>query len=203
LSRCAPLIESAAYEAVLRGWRNGGIAVVGLLIGGLLGLGRVDRLPREQPWQPLGSPPAEVTGLLQIDRGELYVAAADDQIYRCCWEPAALPEFPSYPPSHFPCEGSQDKPIPPGTTVDRLEVIYCGPDYGLSYAYVLLEDGSVWSWSYAEDALTTIGTLLTYPLGGIGGGLLLGGAIAVWSWRRRRREWKQQPPGGGPAAPEE
>ena len=169
------------------------LAVVGLLIGGLMGLGQVDRLPREQPWQPLGSPPAKVTGLLQIDRGELYVAAADDQIFKCCWERSELPEFPSFPPSHFPCEVPQEKPTPPGTIVDRLEVTYCGADYGLAYSYVLLDDGSVWKWAFTQDPLAGIGILLLYSLGGIGGGLLLGVAIAVWSWRRRRKKWKEPP----------
>jgi len=171
------------------------LAVAGLLIGGLMGLGRADRLPREQPWQPLGSPPAKVTGLLQIDRGELYVAAADDQIYKCCWERSELPEYPSYPPSHFPCDASQEKPAPSGTVVDRLEVTYCGPDYGLAYAYILLDDGSVWKWASAEDPLAAIGNLVSYSLGGIGVGLLVGGSTAIWSWRRRSRKWKQPPHG--------
>ena len=169
------------------------LAVVGLMIGALVGFGRVDRLPLEQPWQPLGAPPATITGLLQIDRGDLYVAAADDQIYKCCWARSELPAYPSGPGSHFPCDVSQEKPSPPAGVIDRLEVTYCGPDYGISYAYVLLEDGSVWKWSFAQDGLATMGALLTYSLGGVGGGFLLGGSIAIWSWRRRRKKWKEPP----------
>jgi|SRR3990172_4463262 len=169
------------------------LAVVGLLIGGLMGARRMDRLPLGKPWEPLGSPPAKVTKLLRIDWEGDYVATADDQVYKCCWERSELPEFPSYPPSHFPCDVSQEKPAPPGTTIDELEVTYCGPDYGVSSALVLLEDGSVWRWSYVSNPLAAIGILLSYSLGGIAVGFLLGGSIALWSWRRRRKKWKEPP----------
>jgi hypothetical protein len=171
------------------------LAVVGLLIGALLGFGRVDKLPLEEPWEQVGSPPARVTALLMIDRGDLYVTAADDQVYRCCWERSELPDYPSGPGSHFPCDVSQEKPSPPAGVINRLDITYCGPDYGLAYAYVLLDDGSVWRWSHAQDGLATMGALLTYSLGGIGGGFVLGGTIAIWSWRRRSRKWKQPPHG--------
>lgn len=169
------------------------LAVVGLLIGALLGFRRVDELPLEEPWEQVGSPPARVTALLMIDRGDLYVTAADDQVYRCCWERSELPDYPSGPGSHFPCDVSQEKPSPPAGVINRLDITYCGPDYGLAYAYVLLDDGSVWRWSYAQDGLATMGAVLTYSLGGVGGGLLFGGAVAIWSWRRRSRKWKQPP----------
>jgi hypothetical protein len=172
----------------------------GLLLGGLMGIRRAEGLSREEPWRPLGSPPTRVTRLLRIDADGAYVAASDDQVYKCCWEPSELRESPSYPSSHFPCEGDQDRPTAPGKVIDQQEVAYCGPDYGISYALVLLDDGSVWEWSYASNPLAGIGILLSYALAGIASGFLLGGSIAIWSWRRRWRKWKQPPQEQGSGA---
>lgn len=167
------------------------LGAVGLLVGGLLALARVNNLPQREPWEPLGSPPKPVTELIRIDWEDVYVAATDGEVYRCCWERTELPEFPTHPPSHFPCDVSIEKSTPPGQVVDRLDVTYCGPDYGISYGLALLEDGTVWKWSYDSSPLGAFGAVVMYSLCGAGAGLLIGGSIAVRSWRRRMRKWRQ------------
>jgi len=158
--------------------------LVGLLTGILLGFRQSSRLSLT-PWQRLDDPPDRITELALIDWADLYVQTEGEKILKCCWVESELPRSPSGPASHFPCESTLLKPTPPGRALDRLDVTYCGPDYAPSYSYVLLEDGTVWRWSYSGGGLAAFGAILTYGLCGLGLGLGSGLLVVAGSrWRR-------------------
>jgi hypothetical protein len=180
-----------ALQGALSALLVAAFGVIGLLVGGGLGLQRAGELLLT-PWRRLEAPPEPITRFLLISGDDLFVQAAEGRIYRCCWSVAELPPYPAYPSTHFPCESSLARPTPPGTVVDQIERTYCGADYGIFYQYVLLEDGSVWQWSYAGSGLEAGSTILTYGLCGLGSGLSAGG-LAVWgAWRLRRRLTRAQ-----------
>ena len=131
-------------------------------------------------WQPLGSPPGGAVDILDADASFVYVMNSQGEVYRWLidWEKTQPLERPLLDPDRV-CEPMAPRlPAPPGEVVDRIEGTQCYADGAGYFHYVLLEDGSLWKWSFIASPLI----LFLYPLLGIAGciaGALLAGLFVI------------------------
>ncbi|MDW8328315.1 MAG: hypothetical protein RMK99_17285 [Anaerolineales bacterium] len=77
----------------------------------------------------------------------------------------------------------------PGKVVDALQVQWCHFEAGEEVNYVVLEDGSVWSWRHRDANFLNLARWFAAPAGGFLVGVLSSAALllAIWPRRRARR----------------
>jgi hypothetical protein len=159
------------------------LAFIGSLIGGMETRGSFE------PWHPLGVPPEQAIEIYAHTDNTPFVKTVNGNFYHCtyfrqsdsqnCWTKVdrsdleIVDSYPCIPDVHF------NVPSPPGEVVDMFEFEGCAG--GLSVVttqnnFALLEDGSVWAWSYGYSNFSGISTM-GYILEGFYWGMILGGII--------------------------
>jgi hypothetical protein len=165
-------------------------------------------------WQQLPQPPVSldhfVAGrLTDASQGEIVAATADGTLYAlpcpdlsCQWSkrdglpPVVGESQPGLCPqgSGPDAEVVANKPKVPGRVVDGYETRYCRTSYdNTDLHYVLLEDGSVWVWEWAEHGrsgyyanVTKWLAMVIFGAIGVIVGLLAGIIVVVLAIRRSR-----------------
>jgi len=140
-------------------------------------------------WEALGSPPERAQRLAGIgfQNGAYDVVAetAAGRRYYCCWQPAQTDLFvsrgncPSLEPLRFPLDALPGRPV---DCVGEMQWEWV-TEY---HYYVLLEDGSVWSWDYRYGLGDHLFNAYILPALGFAAALLLAMGHAVWGRIRRR-----------------
>lgn len=138
-------------------------------------------------WQPVSLGGEKATRILGQDRpsGDVYIQTSQGNVYSCTptnCVPAPAP-VPQVSNPHF--NGDYNPPPPPADVIDSLTVP--PPIYGLcggQINFVILADGSVWSWSKIGCCEMGCFIIIIYPLGGMVLGLVAGIIILI-IWRRR------------------
>jgi hypothetical protein len=149
-------------------WKVLAITVLLLLVGCSLGLASsyvLELIPTSN-WKQLERSPeplAELVTTLPINvlSGGIYGRTAAGTLYlyscsgTCGWTKAdqlpSPPDKTDYWSGTCP-SGLQEpdrfvlKPLAPGRVIDSYATRYCGPDYLVDTYFILLDDGSLWSW---------------------------------------------------------
>jgi len=162
-------------------------------------------------WQRLTAPPQKPVEIVGAKMGQdmsatIYVKTTDNRIYSCrgksgeCWIETNAPAKKAENFGSGSCGGSRsNSPYsvsnPPGKVVDRVQVEFCGADYGSLVEYAILDDGNVWTWKHTSGALAGLGLMFFCTIGGAGAGMALGAAIVIPFWARwLARRNRQGPP---------
>jgi hypothetical protein len=167
------------------------VIVIATILGGVAGYVLFDvseyRLPGGE-WHPVSLGQEKATRILGIDSesySAVYVQTNQGTVYSCdstgC-KPAPVPQVSSTrfdKPRYTP-------PQPPGDVNDSLGVSYTGLCSGQAN-FVILSDGSVWTWNKVGCCEIGCVVVLVYPLCGLVLGLMAGILVLV-VWRRRRRK---------------
>jgi hypothetical protein len=139
-------------------------------------------------WSSLGSPPeaaVKIAGEFLCDRTYgVVVQAASGARYLSCssgWKP--WEEKFGKPWSLSPCRGNPPTQYCPAFERLPKPVRACGMKYTnewtiIETVYTVLDDGSVWHWNFTYG----IGTVLSYWLGGLMAGLVVGIFISIGVW---------------------
>jgi ABC-type antimicrobial peptide transport system permease subunit len=139
-------------------------------------------------WSTLGFPPSGAVAILGeapcVDQYEVVVGSASGTNYINCqtgWQKWDNP--PDSAGSPAKCQGDPPSAYSPG--FDRLPfsvkdcVMQFSNEWNISEkVYTVLEDGSVWHWSFTYGMSTVLG----YLFGGLLIGLVAGIAISIWFW---------------------
>jgi ABC-type antimicrobial peptide transport system permease subunit len=142
-------------------------------------------------WSTLGFPPSGAVAILGeapcVDQYEVVVGSASGTNYINCqtgWQKWDNP--PDSAGSPAKCQGDPPSAYSPG--FDRLPfsvkdcVMQFSNEWNISEkVYTVLEDGSVWHWSFTYGMSTVLG----YLFGGLLIGLVAGIAISILAWLKR------------------
>ncbi|CAG0942993.1 hypothetical protein ANRL1_01164 [Anaerolineae bacterium] len=151
-------------------------------------------------WQRLTAPPQKPVEIVGAKMGRdgwatIHVKTMDNRIYSCrgrsveCWVETNAPANKVENFGGGSCVGSKSKSPysvsnPPGKVVDRIQVEFCGADYGTLIEYAILDDGNVWMWNHTSGALAGLGVMAICAIGGALAGMALGAAIVIPFWIR-------------------
>ena len=140
-------------------------------------------------WERLPEPPARVEKFVGGSTSQVFIQAADGQIYACtlaggeCWAPAdAPPDYPSIDAACAEYPIRYDLSAPPGKVMDVLETQWCHFEAGEQTNYALLEDGSLWRWHHRDANFLNLARAGVSALGGCVAGLLFGAIILFSFW---------------------
>jgi hypothetical protein len=132
-------------------------------------------------WEPLPQPREEIA-LIGADWNSAYVETADGKIYSV--SDSSLREVTDADTAMHGfnwCDRLREPPRPPGVVIDsEVACLNTGEDIQQSN-YILLEDGSLWIWTYYSSFMT----MGIYPVMGVFilvSLLLFGLSIALWRW---------------------
>lgn len=142
------------------------------------------RLPGGQ-WQPVSLGGEKATRILGVDTRSqfVYIKTAQSNVYSCNYNGCVLAPAPQVSSPRVVERYNYNPPPPPGEVRDSLAVPYFGLCSG-QMNFVILSDGSVWSWSKVGCCEMGCFIVIVYPLGGMVLGLVAGIVILV-IWRRR------------------
>jgi len=193
--------------------------ILGMVAGPLL-MRAAEKLPQGE-WNELPPPPEPLARFvantpINYFGGEIYAETAAGTLYAlvcdetCDWvKQDALPPPPDAE-SYWSgtCMAGYETPDPemlkpraPGTIVDRYETRYCGPDYFLDTFFLLLDDGTVWTWGKTDSAYGRLTATFASGFIGLIAGLIAGIVVVsiVAVTRRRAASRTDKPP--APPAP--
>lgn len=169
--------------------------ILGLILTAVLFF--LDTLLPRGNWEPLETPPEPLVRFvantpIHFFGGEIYASTAEGTLYAygcdgnaCTWDRREELPPPPDPSSYWSgtCAGGNTpsgfilKPLPPGRVIASHATRYCGPDYETDTFFILLQDGSVWSWSKFSSAL---GYMVAFLAGGLAGPIAgFAGALAL------------------------
>ena len=171
-------------------WKIPLVTILLLVLGCGLGLASsyVPELMPTSDWTQLERSPeplADLVTTLPINMlsGGIYGRTAAGRLYlhscaggRCGW--SAVDQLPPPPDKNDywsgTCHtGSQKpdrfvlEPPAPGKVIDSYATRYCGPDYDMDTYFVLLDDGSLWSWGTFWSVYTVLVQLTWALIGGL------------------------------------
>ncbi len=132
-------------------------------LGGIIGYGwYLSDLEPDDTWKPLGAPPTKAVHLLAVRSDTVYVQTANQKIYSCyrpsqyersCWNLSET--IPEDLLGGDPIGFSPLIPPRPNNVQESLAVRYIGPGmahhFSMSYAYILLSDGTVMQWTDSPE----------------------------------------------------
>ena len=150
---------------------------------------------QENSYQKVASLPEKATEILTGDYSSLYLSTVDGNVYFCdiakqassCTQIA--PEAVPTPPTVFiPCRDLPSPPPAPGKVIGSYE--YCMHyEAGLDQrVWIILDDGSVWSWRMGCGMLGCSSAGLWMVLGGIVGFVVGMVIVTRLESRRKNRE---------------
>ncbi len=148
-------------------------------------------------WRSLGAVPGHGVEIVTGDNDVVYVRTAAEGIYSCahrtpavageCWqkaqEPLSIDSDARFDQGLF--EG--DPRPPPGTLADSLRVMVRFGEDALETRYVLLGDGTVWTWDFGTDGYWTLFVIVLGLAGSLSLviGLIIGWAVLMRLLARR------------------
>jgi hypothetical protein len=146
-------------------------------------------------WQSLGIPPQKASKILKADTMFVYVTTTQNKVYYCqtspqgdCWvEPHDLDNDLQTRDSDCGSFTGFQTAKPPGKVIDSIEAKFCFIEGVIQRNYVILEDGSVWTWTHG-GGMGDIGVgFVCVGVGSIVGflvGVVLAVAVSRTIWRR-------------------
>lgn len=138
-------------------------------------------------WRSLGAAPGHAAEILSGDADVVYVRTTAGNIYRCthwakpvagdCWQDAQGPLYIN-PDATFDQGLFRGEPNPPpGTVLDSLHVTVWYAENAYETRYVLLEDGTVWTWEYDTGGYWLLFIIMLGPAAGLA---LAIGLVILW-----------------------
>lgn len=191
--------------------------ILGMLAGPLL-MRITLKLPQGR-WRELPPPPEPLARFvantpITYGGGEIYAETADgtlyaldcDQTSKNNWaKKDALPPPPdtdgywsgTCPAGRETPDAGMLKPRAPGNVVNRYETRYCGVDFDLDTFFLLLDDGTVWTWSKFMGGHAIMLALVVSGFLGLVAGLIAGIVIvSIVAYRRRHAASQADEPRG-------
>ncbi len=164
-------------------------AIAGIVLGNMI-IPDARNAARGEKWTSLGLPPeaaVKIAGESVCGRSyEVVVQSASGKYYLYCsseWE-----QFKSEngdPGNLATCQGNPPTQYSPAFENFPQPVRDCGLKFTHEWAidetvYTVLQDGSVWKWSFSYG----FNTIFKYWVGGLIFGLIVGIALSIRIWRR-------------------
>jgi hypothetical protein len=152
---------------------------------------------RESLWDKVSSPPERAVAILAAGLYDVYIGTQDGGVYRCSVS-ANLPCSKILPEAVIPdrssglprCSGRFSVPPAPGKVISSQEVCYTSEIWNFR-KYVILDDGSVWTWATGGGGLFDVSFLalelrlvLGAAIGYLTGRIIV---LAIKSFRARRK----------------
>ena len=182
---CALGVVSGIYSKLTReSYLTLFIAVIVLQVAGFFicfGIYRIiDQYP-EGEWIMMEPPPERAVSFsgnlpYNIWGGEFFVETTDGNIYSyvcgleidCEWRKVDDKQE-NLSDEFNGCVSEQSSNyltpfIKPGKVIDKYQVEFCGPDYSTQVNYILLDDGTIWTWSRSSSAMEVALELLIWFL---------------------------------------
>jgi hypothetical protein len=154
-------------------------------------------------WESLDAPPEPAVEFVDADLGFVSVRGQDGSTFECvhwtgetgdnaCWKNVEQSRKSIGGTEHGVSYGGK-MPSPPGPVVESLDLIGHEHRESTTYVrYVLLEDGTVWFWTYYTGSGKVMATLLGGPIFGLALAVVL--IVGIWlvvgvrALVKRRRE---------------
>lgn len=171
------------------------IPIAGFYIG--IFYGEIESTGRFVQWRSLGSPPGKVSKLLGIMYDSvLYVETVNGEKYKTtyfceksspsCWNEANDTDKIGMPVYEACSRRWKDFIVatPPDAVVQSIQKETCGGPVHEQINYVLVQDGSVWSWEYSFCDECPIIWYFIYGPRGFGIGIVVSMVITAILWNK-------------------
>lgn len=164
-------------------------SIVGIVFGNMI-IPDVRSAARGTKWTSLGKPPevaVKIAGESVCGQSyEAVVQSASGKYYiNCSTEWRQFQSEYAGPSNLAACQGNPPTQYSPAFEALPHRVKDCGLKFAFEWVvdetvYTILEDGSVWKWSFTYG----FGTFFIYWIGGLIFGLIVGILLSIYIWRR-------------------